>query len=244
MSNAQTTRTRTLNQIASELRLLASHTGRAGSALINDVTYAGRLLIESLEWNVFCGPEHLRLRHNMEMSLSRQQMYQLGQARGGEIVPPLPWHVFVNAYSLLNRERGGSEQKFGEHMLIEGAPLFAKLIEAAAKESGTESGQTASDLPKTVQINWSYYELAIERNPALKHSTDKEVFEWLRGSLELDERVHLAPNRESFCRYLRQHRNATGSQKNKPRGGRIGHSVVTIEELEPSALHSGSVEAD
>lgn len=244
MVKESTARSRTLTKIATELRRLACQSGRAGPALISDTTYAGRLVIESLEWNAFCGPEHLRLRHNIEMSLSKQQPYQLGQPRGSAIVPPRPWHVFVNAFSLLNEERGGLKRGFGEHMLVEGAPLLAELIEAEAKQQGVEDGQSATELPKAVQLNWSYYEFAIERSFALRHSTDEEVFEWLRSNLEPDEKIHLATNGESFARYLRQYRRATGTQKNKPRGVREGRSVVGVEEINPRMLHEGPVEAD
>jgi len=66
--------------------------------------------------------------------------------------------------------------------------------------------------------------------------TDREVYQQLSALYEqnpekMQERFGFLWSYDTFSRYLREHRRATGSQKHRRRNGREGGSIVRADEI-------------
>jgi hypothetical protein len=59
--------------------------------------------------------------------------------------------------------------------------------------------------------------------------TDKAAYDWLN---EQDKETDEMPAFDTWVRYLRKGREHYGTQKNTPRGGRSGRSIVTLDQIE------------
>ncbi|UCG47132.1 MAG: hypothetical protein JSU94_16745 [Phycisphaerales bacterium] len=87
-----------------------------------------------------------------------------------------------------------------------------------------------SDLSKAVRLAYQSYEYALSQKPELEGRPDNEVYEWLRenGAPEGYE----LPSRDTWKRQVRAGRKYHGTQKNTPRAGREGGSVIKGKQIE------------
>lgn len=97
-----------------------------------------------------------------------------------------------------------------------------------------ESRQTPEDewpeIPNRVRDPYEQYEAAVAM-PGNSDLTDEQAYDVVKGTIEESgDKVDL-PDKQTWCRYVREYRTRTGTQKNKARGGRAGRSVVPAEDL-------------
>ena len=107
----------------------------------------------------------------------------------------------------------------------------AKKTNVPAHEPLSHSGEEATDdhLPATVKNAYLAFELAEQK--AGKTLTDAEAHEFIRDDhLGLFDQYVLPNNVETWARSLRRAREHHGTQKNKPRGGRTGHSTTSARD--------------
>jgi len=109
---------------------------------------------------------------------------------------------------------------------------------AGSHEEGMASLEMAADatdgrqnLPLSCQRAYQQFKGAEER---LGEVTDKEVYDWLK-----DDNDTQLPPFDTWTRYLRAARRHYGTQKNTPRAGRTGLSVVKWGEIEHPRKNKG-----
>lgn len=94
-----------------------------------------------------------------------------------------------------------------------------------------DDNATKAKLPRpSALLAWQSYERA-EAGLTMSGSTnvtDKAAYMWLK---EHDPEEYKLPDRETWGRYVREVRSALGRQKNQPRKGRTGRSIVRHDEL-------------
>jgi len=84
-------------------------------------------------------------------------------------------------------------------------------------------------LKPSQQKAYSQYQAAIHQEPRLANATDKEVYKYVEANL-LDDGEAL-PKVETWISYVQKARSAEGKQKNQPRSGRTGRSIVRSSQL-------------
>ena len=72
---------------------------------------------------------------------------------------------------------------------------------------------------------------------SLGDTTDRQAYDWLKERVEETERL---PDFNTWTRYLRTARKFYGTQKNTPRGGRTGRSIVEWGEIEHPRKDEGN----
>jgi hypothetical protein len=116
-------------------------------------------------------------------------------------------------------------------------PVAPAISPTEANRSGTDGTGKKKDeskLSPAAVLAFRQARHAFENNPewSERHS-DQSVHEWLISNEE-DLPADLKPvnrNFETWARYLRAARQLTGSQKNRPRHGRVSGSVVRSSEV-------------
>ncbi len=73
---------------------------------------------------------------------------------------------------------------------------------------------------------YQQYRDAVQKDPSI--SSDYDAYRSIKDHLDDGETI---PSQETWTRYVRKVRQALGEQKNKPRGGRTGRSIV--QEIKP-----------
>ncbi len=86
-----------------------------------------------------------------------------------------------------------------------------------------------------IQRAWASYDEASKRESQMK--TDKEVYEWLKengcevyGDNQDDPTSQRLPSYDTWARYVRKMRAMTEQQKNTPRIGRTGRSIIRASD--------------
>jgi hypothetical protein len=88
-------------------------------------------------------------------------------------------------------------------------------------------GDSAGKLPPSRLKVLNQYRDALSKCPALNEAIDQDVYDWLKEHSDDDP----LPSFANWSRYLREARKATGTNKNTPRSGRTGRSVVRSDEI-------------
>lgn len=134
-----------------------------------------------------------------------------------------------------------------EHLEVEAKRLEAKVsrldaesirpakeaetrIDSTNTKQNQERKQEVGDKSLEVRYEKAYqsYCYAVEKNTGIE--TDKQAYDWLKENGCEDEDYQL-PSFETWQRYVQSGRKYHGTQKNKPRGGRTGRSVVQRKDL-------------
>jgi hypothetical protein len=103
---------------------------------------------------------------------------------------------------------------------------------AARKRSWKRRRQIAPDqdtiiatMPNAVRLAWMAYETAVDKKG--NNLTSSEAHTWLNE--QVDD-FYKPPSVETFARYVTKARGLLGEQKNHPRAGRTGRSVVRTDQ--------------
>lgn len=107
-------------------------------------------------------------------------------------------------------------------LLREKAEERLRLLEEAKQPAAVDSGGLTCANEKAYRS----YEWAAEQDPTLK--TDRQVHDWLT---EHGFEGYELPSFETWARQVRAGRGAYGTQKNHPRAGRTGRSIVKHDEI-------------
>jgi len=91
---------------------------------------------------------------------------------------------------------------------------------------------TEDNLTKRQMLAYQCYEYAISQNPNLAEANDNEIYNWLKINGLPGDGSYTLPSCETWKRYLRYGRKAHGTQKNTPRKGRAGRSIVKASQIE------------
>ncbi len=116
-------------------------------------------------------------------------------------------------------------------LLTRGVRSFLKYlsdIESHMKstiELTDESINNKNALAKANRLAYQSYEHAISKNSKLAEATDDKVYDWLKDYSSLEE-YELPPNCETWKRQVRAGRKHHGRQRNTPRTGRSGRSII------------------
>lgn len=90
---------------------------------------------------------------------------------------------------------------------------------------GTGEQERKKKLPKPIESAYRSFECA-EANAEVK--SDRKAYEWLKEHGPAD---YVLPSYQTWCRNVRHGRKHYGTQKNQPRGGRTGRSIVTPDDI-------------
>ena len=115
----------------------------------------------------------------------------------------------------------------------EALPLEAAMDRLDGAHSGTGGGRedvehdASIDLAPSRRKAMSQYLDALNQCPALQGGPDRAVYEWITEHAEGDP----LPSFDTWAKYLREARKATGTNKNTSRLGRAARSVAKPDEL-------------
>lgn len=119
-----------------------------------------------------------------------------------------------------------------EMAVVAGQVLASSNRHDAIRESKAVTGTVAlrADPGRSAARVAAQYRRAVEAKPELAEDTDKAVYQWLKENLdeEVDEKLHRF---DTWVRYLREWREATGTQKNSKRTPGPSRSVVHKSDL-------------
>jgi hypothetical protein len=114
---------------------------------------------------------------------------------------------------------------FVAHLSFRKVPIDKEL--AVLRES-QDRNAIIEAMPKAVRIAYVTYQNACEKSG--KQLTDADAHAWLKENVS-DPDSYVLPSVDTFAKYLRTARSKLGEQKNQPRAGRKGHSVVSVEQI-------------
>jgi hypothetical protein len=103
-------------------------------------------------------------------------------------------------------------------------------IKEPTKESiQNETVKYNRHLTKAQRVAYHSYEYATSEKPTLAEAKDDDVYDWLKENAFPEYEL---PSRETWKRYVRHGRKADNKQKNIPRTGRTGRSIVKASQIE------------
>ncbi len=118
------------------------------------------------------------------------------------------------------------------------ANLLAKklrtIAEMAREDLPLEKPREVTDdgLTKSQRLAYQSYQDAINQNPDIAEANDNDVYNWLKENGFSEDDSYELPSPETWKRYIRSGRKAHGTQKNTPRKGRAGRSIVKASQIE------------
>lgn len=139
--------------------------------------------------------------------LISEQQYALGQ-RALEPFRELRWRIL---------ERLGESAK----------PQSVVPIAANPETGAASSGRNGNDQSLSVVSERAYQSFRLAE-AQIGDATDREAYDWLK---ENGPEGYELPAFETWKRYVRQGRKHYGAQKNRPRSGRTGRSIVRAGEV-------------
>jgi len=160
--------------------------------------------------------------------------------------PPGPdLNVFENAADIV-REAGEIALRFGLPDLFRECYVRTPMLAIrTAKEMLGRCLEACDKLPSSMAVSeptkgpkglGAIYERALRQYDRAEEVlgeklTDERAYRWLGSHAEPGDPPLLA--RDTWLRYLREARRFYGIQKNSPRAGRTGGSIVSIHDIEP-----------
>ena len=118
------------------------------------------------------------------------------------------------------------------------ANLLAKnlrtIAEMAREDLPLKKPREVTDdgLTKSQRVAYQSYQYAINQNPDIAEANDNDVYNWLKENGFSEDDSYELPSPETWKRHIRSCRKAHGAQKNTPRKGRAGRSIVKADQTE------------
>ena len=118
------------------------------------------------------------------------------------------------------------------------ASLGTSARDASSRSADTESTKTnekdlqhdlEKELPRSFLVAYQSFTYA-EANMPQPPETDREAYDWLMENFP-DVEEYTLPEFHTWVRYVREGRKHHGTQKNTPRPGREGRSIVKASDL-------------
>jgi hypothetical protein len=112
-----------------------------------------------------------------------------------------------------------SESQIAQILITEVASQSSQVGEIVA-----DRVEIIAKMPNVVRAAFLAYETAANRHPG--KVSDRAAYDWAKENVREDCRF---PTFETFATYLRRARRLLGEQKNRPRRGRVGRSIVDVK---------------
>ena len=115
-------------------------------------------------------------------------------------------------------------------LLIKGVRSFLKYLSdieshmTSASKLTDESINNKNGLTRAERLAYQSYKYAISENSKLAEATDDKVYDWLKNYGPPEE--YELPQNDTWKRQVRAGRKHHGMQKNTPRAGRSGRSII------------------
>ena len=141
---------------------------------------------------------------------------------------PLKFSVLLSALSKWLVKAGVMSSLHAQELKKESPRILAKLKQGQ-QEPVESGGNDKSSLPKAERLAYESYRHAVSKNPNLADATDDDAYDWIKENGPDDYEL---PSRQTWKRQVRFGRNYHGTQKNAPRVGRTGRSIVNVGQIQ------------